>query len=86
MLCNIIDRRSRPYRWAKINAIVEATWHDNSCADTDVSPPVTDGNEVVYDQLEGVSLGEAILWASQQSCPVTLYLYDDGKGTTTRGR
>lgn len=35
-----------------------------------------------YDQREGVSLNEAVNWANQQRCPVTLYLYDDGKGTT----
>ena len=38
---------------------------------------------VDYDQLEGVSVQEAVAWANQQTCPVTLYLYDEGKGTTT---
>ena len=38
MIWNIIDNRTRPYRWAHINAIIEAAWHDNSCADTDIAP------------------------------------------------
>ena len=38
---------------------------------------------VDYDQLEGVSVQQAVAWASQQTCPVTLYLYDEGKGTTS---
>lgn len=82
MIWNIIDRRKRPHRWARINAIIEATWHDNSCDDADTAPPVRAEDEVTYDQLEGVSLQEAVAWASNQSCPVTLYLYDDGAGTT----
>jgi len=80
VICNIVDRRQRRYRWAKINAIIEATWHDNFVADTDIAPEVNDQSEVVYDRLEGVSLSEAVSWAGQQSCPVTLYLYDEGKG------
>jgi hypothetical protein len=31
MIWNIIDNRSRPYCWKRINAIAEATCHDNSC-------------------------------------------------------
>lgn len=38
---------------------------------------------VDYDQLEGVSVQQAVAWASQQKCPVTLYLYDEGSGTTS---
>jgi hypothetical protein len=48
VICNIIDRRLRPYRWAKINAIVEATSYDNDCLDADISPPVSWENEVVF--------------------------------------
>jgi hypothetical protein len=55
VICNIIDRRQRRYRWAKINAIIEATWHDNFVADTDIAPEVNDQGEVVYDRLEGVA-------------------------------
>ena len=83
MIWNVIDKRTRPYRWAKINAIIEATWHDNTVADTDVAPDLRpQEEEVTYDQREGVSLQEAISWANDQTCPVTLYLYDEGAGTT----
>ncbi len=82
MIWNIIDRRKRVYRWAKINAIIEASCQDNSCADSDIAPEASIEDRVVYDELEGVSLSEAIAWANSQSCPVTLYLYDDGAGTS----
>jgi hypothetical protein len=38
MITNIIDRRKRPYRFWKVNAIVEAAWHDNSVNDADQAP------------------------------------------------
>ena len=82
MFWNIIDKRTQPYRWAHINAIIEATWHDNSVADTDIAPEVRFEDEVTYEQREVISLHEAINWANNQTCPVTLYLYDLGKGTT----
>ena len=82
MIYNIIDKRERRYRWKRINAIIEATWHDNSCQDTDVADSVPVELEVTYEQREAISLTEAIAWASAERCPVTLYLYDDGKGAT----
>jgi hypothetical protein len=81
MIWNIIDRRTRSYRWSSVNAIVEATWHDNSVQDADHAPPVTPESEVTYDQRESISVADAIEWASSQPCPVTLYLYDEGAGT-----
>lgn len=80
MIHNIIDHRSRPYRWRKINAIIEATSHDNSCADSDQQPPSHD--DVIYNQREGISLAEAVKWAMAAPSPVTLYLYDEGAGTS----
>ncbi len=82
MIWNIIDRRTRPYRWARINAIIEATCQDNMCADTDIAPEPDAETHIVYDEREGVSLNEAINWANTQTCQVTLYLYDEGQGTT----
>jgi len=83
MIWNILDRRKRPYRWKRINAIIEAVEHYNSCADADQAP-ASDPKEVVdYDQRECISVEEAIGWAHQEQCRVTLYLYDDGKRTTT---
>lgn len=35
-----------------------------------------------YDQREGISVLEAVEWANSVLCPVTLYLYDEDKGTT----
>jgi len=80
MLWNIIDRRERPYRWREVNAIVEAIEHDNSCPDADQAPESDPRHTVDYDALEAVSICEAIAWAKQQPCPVTLYIYDAGKG------
>ena len=80
MICNIIDRRTRRYRWREVNAIIEATAHDNGCADADQQPP-SDG-DVTYDQLENVTLQEALAWANAEPNAVTLYLYDSGAGTT----
>ena len=80
MIHNIVDNRTRPYRWRRINAIIEATAHDNSCADSDQQPESDD--DVVYQQREGISLAEAVHWAMSARSPVTLYLYDEGAGTT----
>jgi hypothetical protein len=35
MICNIIDRGKHRYRWKRIKAIVEATWHDNLKPDSE---------------------------------------------------
>ena len=80
MIYNVVDRRTRPYRWREVNAIIEATSHDNACEDADQQQASED--DLAYDQLEGVTLQEAVVWANDQTCPVTLYLYDKGAGTT----
>jgi hypothetical protein len=76
VILNIIDRRSSCYRWQKVNAIIEATWHDNSV-------PGSDQAEVSYElpdfeEREGLSVLEAVQWASDVPTSVTLYLYDLG--------
>lgn len=78
MIFNIVDRRKRPFRWREINAIIEATAHDNAANDSDQVPSTME--DITYDELEGVSLQEAIAWADSQLSAVTLYLYDKGKG------
>ncbi|HEV7341958.1 MAG TPA: hypothetical protein VGN68_09995 [Sphingopyxis sp.] len=83
MIWNIVDRRKRVYRWKAVNAIIEALEHDNSCSDADQAPETDVSIVVDYEQLEGVSVQQAVAWASQQKCPVTLYLYDEGSGTTS---
>jgi len=85
MIWNIIDCRERPYRWKSVNAIVESVEHDNCCTDADEAPESEPDKVVDYDEREGVSVEEAVRWASQQRCPVTLYLYDAGKGATNAG-
>jgi hypothetical protein len=80
MIHNIIDKRARPYRWRKIKAIIEATAHDNSCADSDQQSPSDE--DVLYAEKNGISLKEAVGWAMGAGSPVTLYLYDDGAGTS----
>ncbi|GAA4765867.1 hypothetical protein [Novosphingobium ginsenosidimutans] len=80
MLWNIIDRRTRPHRWREVNAIIEATEHDNSCKDSDQAPSSDPSQRVDYEALEAVSVAEAVQWADGKPCPVTLYLYDLGAG------
>jgi hypothetical protein len=79
MIWNIVDERTRRYRWKSVNAIVEAVENDNSCTDSDQAP-ASDPIAVSYDALEAVSVNEAVAWAMSQPCPVTLYLYDEGSG------
>ncbi len=79
MIWNIVDGRKRPYRWKAINAIVEPTHHDNSVADSDEALP--DDVGLPYDAREGISISDAVTWASGLDYGVTLYLYDLGEGT-----
>jgi len=77
---NIIDRRERHYRWKRVNAIIEPTSHDNCCQDSDQAEE--DPDAAVYEQREGISLAKAVGWADAKPYRVTLYLYDEGCGTT----
>lgn len=85
MLWNIVDNRTRRYRWKSVNAIVEAVEHDNSCPDADQAPASDPLVSVDYDALEAVSVNEAVKWAMEQPCPVTLFLYDEGGGFSDDG-
>jgi hypothetical protein len=78
MLWNIIDKRDRPYRWKRINAIIEATSNDNCVKDADEVDIHDD--DVMYDQRVGITVADAVQWAMSQAQPVTLFLYDEGKG------
>ena len=78
MIWNIVDRRKRPHRWKAITAIIEPTYHDNSCADSDQAEETLD--DFVYDQRAEISLADAVIWAQSLSFPATLYLYDLGQG------
>ncbi len=79
MLCNIVDHRDRRYRWKRVNAIIEPIFYDNSCADSDQAEQ--DPQAAVYEQREGISLGEAVAWASAKPYAATLFLYDESCGT-----
>ena len=80
MIYNIIDKRTLKYRWREINAIVEATSHDNVCADADQCP--TSDEDVTYEQLENVTFTEAFKWANSFPSAITLYVYDKNAGTS----
>jgi hypothetical protein len=84
MITNIVDRRKRPHRWKRVNAIIEATWHDNSCTDANQADPEPE-YDLDYCERENVSVTQAIEWASKQEAEVTLFLYDQGEGTARAG-
>ena len=78
MSTNVIDRRKRKYRFLKVNAVVEAAWHDNHVKDEEcdqIAKPKDDGPS--YEEREHVTVGDAILWGTSFGNPVTLYLYDE---------
>jgi hypothetical protein len=77
-LTNIIDRRKRPYRFAKINVVMEPTVHDCHEPDSDKVPPGYD--HIGYDQREHVTLAAAVEWANSFPFAATLYLYDKDGG------
>tara|TARA_R110002095_G_scaffold194354_1_gene172614 strand:- start:2122 stop:2367 length:246 start_codon:yes stop_codon:yes gene_type:complete len=79
MIWNIIDKRERKYRWEKVNAVIESTWHDNSCHDAD-QVSGDDADDVSYEQRKAISVHDAIIWAEAEPAKVTLYLYDEGQG------
>lgn len=75
MIVNVIDLRSRQYRWASVLAVVEAASKDNWAEDSDqVGTGV--GVEIDYAERDGISVREAVLWADRLEGMVTLYLYD----------
>lgn len=81
MLANIIDNRKRKYRFKKVNVVIEATWHDNSCKDSDhVRKPRNGKDGPDYDQMEHVTIAEGIMRADKYKNPVTLSLYDHDSG------
>ena len=83
-IANIIDRRKHPYRFAKINAVVEPTYHDNSIDDADKVKPGYAG--VGYDEREHITMADAIVWAGSFAEPTTLFIYDHDDGIYTARR
>ncbi|MCK6104138.1 MULTISPECIES: hypothetical protein [unclassified Brevundimonas] len=82
MIANIIDRRVHVHKWRSVDAVAEATWHDNARPGTphhdnaDKAASITHGDTMA--SRSGISVTEAIAWAQAYSDEVTLYLYDMG--------
>jgi hypothetical protein len=76
MIANIVDRRKRQYRWQSVDIIIEPTWHDHSCPDSDEA--AQHDTEPTYIARKAMSLADAVTWASTFPVPMTLYIYDNG--------
>lgn len=81
MIWNVIDNRKRPFRWERIKAIAEPTWHDNN--NTDADKAESSAGEVDYEERELLSVADAITWAHAFPFAVTLHLYDENDGIGT---
>lgn len=85
MLFNVVDHRTKKFRWAEITAIVEPTIHDETCVESDVVPAgLREYTGVGYAEKPKCSFQEAVKWAEEFDFPVTLYVYDLGDGISTR--
>lgn len=78
MIGNIRDHRKSPYRWKKVDAVIEALEHDNANPDADQAAPGDPKKYVLCEDLCSVSVSEAIDWATNIPYHVTLFLYDFG--------
>jgi hypothetical protein len=74
VILNIIDERTKLYRWRSVDVVIEPTWHDNTCTDADQTEPQS--GESDYQERAEISLTEAITWAMGIGYPVTLYIRD----------
>ncbi len=80
MITNILDRRTHSHLWRNIDAVAEATSHDNAPEgipghDHAAPDPLHDD---VFAVRSNVPLSEAVVWAQALVGEVTLYLYDAG--------
>ena len=75
MIVNLVDLRSRPYRWKSVLAVCEAAVQDNEAEDSDLIKP-SFGAEIDCTEREGISVREAVLWAEQLGGLETLHFYD----------
>ncbi len=81
-ICNILDMRTRKFRWKTVDAIVEATAQDNRNKDADEAPASNPPEFYTFEELTEISVQEAICWAQQFEFPVTLTLLDGGSINT----
>lgn len=79
MILNIVDRRSRGYRWRRVNAVLENAWQDNGCKDSDQARADC-AHQLTYAERSGISVSDAIAWGMAEKAEVTLYLYNEGEG------
>ena len=84
MIVNLIDLRSRPYRWKSVLAVCESAVKDNEAEDSDLIAPDV-GVEIDYAERDGISVREAVLWAEQLGGLVTLHLYDQDEEAELTG-
>ena len=73
-LANIVDRRGNEYSAARLNVVMEPSFHDNSISGADQYSEAADGP--IVESRKYLSLAEAIAWANDYADPVTLFLYD----------
>lgn len=83
MITNIIDRRTNRHLWRTVDAVAEATWHDNhnpKVAGThdNADPAASRERGDTYGVRMALSVADAIQWAQTFADEVTLYLYDAG--------
>ncbi len=80
MITNILDRRTHSHLWRQVDAVSEATWHDNAPEGTPNHDRATrdSSHDDVFAVRSNISLSEAVLWAQALNDEVTLYLYDAG--------
>lgn len=69
--------------WRRIDAVAEATWHDNcEPADGSAHDNADSGASIAlgdtYAVRIGLSVSDALAWADTYPDEVTLYLYDEG--------
>lgn len=66
-----------------MDAIAEATWHDNlekpTSTHDNADPVASVALADTFEVRAGVSVADAIVWASAFPDEVTLYLYDEGE-------
>ncbi len=82
MITNIIDNRKRKYLWARLDVVIEPTWHDNSVKDSDIAEEMP-GEGVGYEERSDLTLRQAVQWAEKLAYCATLYVYDHGSLTRT---
>ena len=82
MIVNIVDRRSRKYRWQTVNAVLENAWQDNGCPDSDQARKDSE-YQLTYAERANISVSEAVAWGMAERAEVTLHLYDEGAGIGT---